>query len=243
MRRLLIGSSVALLFALNAAPVQARDWGLEEIVRSQGTWEGFGLGSSTHVRRSQEVTMAGASEPQRQEVELRQTLVALTGDAWTVKSEQKDAEEWKGEEKTVPIRKADKIKVEDAGEGAVTIGETSYPCVKKCVTRPSETGGEEIVFWGHPEKGVLKIEFVAPQKVTLTATELERSVTVGERTLSARVFSAEVEATGVGTLKGTMVMSREVPGGLVRQELEGGEDVHVKVVTELLAFEARPAAD
>ena len=56
--------------------------------------------------------------------------------------------------------------------------------------------------------------------MTVTATELERSWTVGERTLKGRAMEMRVQ-TGMGPMKGAMPMSLDVPDSLVRQEISG----------------------
>jgi hypothetical protein len=209
-------------------------------------WEGFGPGSYTLHKMTTKTEMPGAAVPE-QAMEMRQTLVRVTETDWVVKTETKIGGQWMpGNEMTIPRKaptdipgvKPEGQKPEELGTEELTIEGKKYSTKK---TRLSVAGGT-VTSWTSAEEGTLKTETAAGGNTsTMEVTALAKKVQAAGREFTCREMKMTASASGSKTTT-TMLMSSEVPMGIVRSETTNDMGaMKMKQVMELMSFEKKPA--
>lgn len=202
-------------------------------------WDGFAVGSYVHMRSTTTMSVEGAPP---QTSEMKQTLVKVTDEAYTIKYETKVGEEWMGSELAYP-RKATGAaaevqapKPEELGDENVAVDGKDYPCKKVRFTAQGMT----TTTWTHATEGVLKTETKGPGTESSTVvTKLSTKLKVATKELDVRETLRVSKGAG-GETKVTDWDSKSVPGGTVRSETAtemGG--MKTTIVTEVIAFEAK----
>ena len=218
---------------LLAAPVLASDWSLEALLKNDPKWKGFGVGTMVHMRTTTEMTMPQMPTGGRKTVkEQKETLVKVTDEAYVVKAESKSADgKWEPlDESTIPKEKKSSAKVEDLGEGEVTVGGEKLACKRKKVTRTEGGDVVTMVAFVHDKHGVVRIEL--DQGGAIQATKLSLQRKVGDMTLECREYAL----SGSGA-KGRMILCLQVPDMTVYHELGRSQDgASYKQGMELVAF-------
>src|SRR5262245_43346529 len=129
-RRIAFAALPVLALVLASSPATAA-----EDAKVKVGWEGFGVGSYVHQKTTTKLSGPGMPEMPPQTTETKITLVKVTDDAFTVKSEAKSGEmDWQGTEVAIP-RKGTGVegkdeKPEDLGEEKVTVEGTEIVCKK-----------------------------------------------------------------------------------------------------------------
>ena len=248
--RVLIGvlSALALATVASAADVP--------VVKSP--WEGFGVGSWAHHKKLSKWT--GLSMPDMAE-ETRQTVVKVTDDAYTIKTEKKTTAGWESAGESPSSRRAaaisppddgsgPKVESEDLGTEKITVEGKAFEC-KKVRTKI----GESITTtWTSQTHGVLKTDSDndaggGKTHDIRTVTAFAKRVKLAGKELVCRetTLFTKMDLPGMpsGTAHdgttGVLLESDAVPGRKVRVETLGsGGPVTMTSVEELVAFEAKP---
>jgi len=242
MRNLVLGLAVAASLLLLAPDALAGGWTLEDYLKEKpkSDWVGYGVGTMTHRRITQNVVMPGQGE-QKMVMEEKKTIKEITETEIVLEVETLNMGQWTTEEKREKKDEGLTPKIEEQGKETVTIAGTEYECVKKQVTwMKGEEVDETAIVWNHPEKGILKMKVSGENDFELIANELDASFTVGEHSLAGRTFEMSMTAQMGMVMKGKASMSNDVPESLVRNEIKGDQGpVKVNVVMELIAFEKK----
>jgi hypothetical protein len=213
-------------------------------------WDGFGVGSYVHTKVTTKMSMPGMpAMPEQPASETKQTLVKVTDEAFTVKTETKMGETWTGGTETVIPRKFTgekmpvdtKVVPEELGTEKVTVEGTSYDCKKIKV----KTGQVSVISWVHEKEGVLKSESDlggGQGTTTMTVTSLSKKAKAGDKEVVCRE-SKTVSKTSMGGMNAettiTSLTSESVPGHQVRTEMVMAGQMSMTTVTEVVAFEAK----
>src|SRR5262245_52761498 len=118
-------------------------------------WDGFGVGSFVHQKSTSTTTGPGMENVPPQVTEMKQTLVKVTDDAYTVKNETKMGEEWQGMEIPFPRKGTGAEqdtkgpKPEDLGEEKVSVDGTDITCKKTRLV----ADGATTTSWTHEKHG------------------------------------------------------------------------------------------
>ena len=207
----------------------------------KGLWEGCKEGSWVTTKTTQKVTMGTMKIPE-QVSEARQTLVTVTDEAWTVRSERKKGDAWlKSTEVAIPrtvpekyAKMADALKPEDLGTEKLTVDGKEYACKKTRVT----IGKMVITNWVSEEVGVLKSENAGDISSSMQVTTLAKKAKIGEKEVTCRESRTVSKAAGSETNL-VQLESDEVPGRAVRSEMTMAMPTQMTTVTETTAFEIR----
>ncbi len=240
MRTLVLGLALAAGLLLLAPDALAGGWSFDDYLKekARSDWEGYGVGTMTHRRITQVFRMAGQPDPKKTVAEEKKTISEITETEIVIKVESLESGQWTTTEERE--KKGDQLtpKVEDQGTETVTLDGTDYECAKKKVEwMKGEKLDETAIVWAHPEKGILKIKVTGKQDATLTVTDTDASWTVGEHALEGRVLAMTVTIQMGMKLKGKAHMSQDVPGSLVKNDLQGSQGpAKLAVVMELIAF-------
>lgn len=202
-------------------------------------WDGFGVGSSVHLRTTTTMSVAGVPP---QTSESRQTLVKITDEAFTIKMETKVGEEWMATEMPWP-RKATGVapvaetpKPEELGDEDVTVDGKAYPCKKLRIVAQGTT----VTSWVHAVEGALKVETKgAGFEASMAVTKLAMKTKVADKELEVRETVSVSKAAGNET-KVTSWTSAAVPGGSARSEtVTEMPGMKTTAVAEVIAFEVK----
>lgn len=227
-----------------ARPAAAGGFALADWTRNESDWKSCGIGTATHVRTTRIMDIPGMPAGQRVVFEERRTLVAKDATTATIRVERKtDKRDWErtdGVEKLTggsPGRAQPLLDDEERPiVGVVRIDGTDYACTKYQGTRTVGGAKERAVLWVHDVEGVLKYEggdgAGSAVRVTWTVTKLRVTRTVGAVSLACR----QLRISGKD-LAGTMVVSPEVPGGVVEERLNlSSGATTTRNVRELIGF-------
>lgn len=236
-------------FILTAAPAHAddKDWSLEAWKNRQDEWAGYGVGTMVHTKSTQVMSMPQMPEPRTTITETKKTLMAISENEYTVKTETKVGEQWMANEIKVPRKnpKTTEFKQEKIGDGTVKVDGTDYACTRWRVTVTAKGAPSTVtVVWVHDTKGALQIEsetddgMGGKNKVVMKATRLGVEKTVAGHDMSCREFSWKSSG---GEFK--MLMTRDAPTSMVSMDMtmkQPGMDMHNKV--ELVGMTIKKAA-
>lgn len=242
-------TALLLLVTLGAAPLEAGDWDFEHWTKRMSAWAGHGVGSMVHRRTTTNISHPQMPAPMKTVTEEKKTLVKITETHYVLKVENLAMGQWTTREEQVPktARATSEAKVEDVGEGSVTIEGKAYACKKKKYTGLQMDGGasaEEMpvssgVVWVHDSLGVLRIDSTTDmmgQSVTTTwqVQRLDVSHQVGDTTLACREIALSNPMMGG---KMTLLECPSVPGDTVRLEMKSDRmGATTSTVTELVAY-------
>lgn len=203
-------------------------------------WDGFGEGSTVHIRITSQVAFPGAPTSS---TEQRQTLVKITPEHYVVKHETKVGEQWMGSEMNYPRKVTgpttvpdSAVKPEDLGTEAVTVEGKEYLCKKQQVI----VAGMTTVMWTHDKEGLLRTDSRGPgSETSRVVTRLSFKTTVAGKELDVRETTTTAKAMGSATTIKSWE-SRGVPGGAVRTEMVTEmSGMKTTSVSEVIAFEAK----
>jgi hypothetical protein len=222
-----------------------------DAARPKLPWEGFGVGSYVHTKQSTKMSMAGMpAMPEQPATETKQTLVKVTDEAWTVKTETKMGETWTGGTEMVLPRKFSTDKVpgmdpkvvpEELGSEKVTVEGTAYDCKK---TKVKTAQGGTVTAWTHEKEGALKTETEIPGQgtMTMTVTALAKKAKAGDKEVvcrEAKIVSKMSMGGQTAETTTTTLTSESVPGHTVRTEIVMAGQMSMTTLTEVVAFEAK----
>ena len=241
MRHLTLGLAVAASLLLLAPAALAGGWTLDDYLKEkpQSDWADYVVGTMTHRRTTQGMVMPGQG-PTNMVMEEKKTITEITETEIVLEVETLNAGQWTTTEERDEKDNGLTPKITDEGKETVTLNGTEYPCEKKKIEwMKGDAVDEVVVVWSSADKGILKMKIQGEQDITITATELDGSWTVGEHTLKGRSFEMTMVTQGM-TMKGKASMTHEAPESLVRNELKGEQGpVKISVVMELIAFEKK----
>lgn len=241
MRTLLLGLAFAASLLLLAPAALAEGWTLEDYLKEKpkSDWAGFGVGTMTHRRITQNVEMPGQGA-QNMVMEEKKTITEITETEIVLKVETLTNGQWTTEEEREKKDKGLEPKIEDLGTETVNVGGTDYECAKKKIQwMKGDEVDETVTVWVHAEKGMLKLR-VEDENILITLADADASWTVGEQKLTGRTFDMEMTAQMGMKMTGKTSMTHDVPESLVKNVLSGAQGpVKVSVVMELIAFEKK----
>lgn len=214
---------------LTASQAAANPWSVETWKKSRGTsrWEGFGVGTMTHTRSTNDVM------GQKTVMEMKTTLVKITDSQLHLKVESKYGETWQTMERVEKRKDETPVEVKEVGQETLVVEGKEYPCRKLEVSYVSGAQTIRRTMWEHAKEGILKTTSTNAQGESIyTTTRLSVAHKVGDREIRCR----EVKLSGTAG-NGRMLLSHEVPGLLVENEMSRAMGPHSsKSTTKLIAL-------
>lgn len=229
-------ATTAVLLAVWVGTAAAGGYTLDDWKKEESSWKGVGIGTVVHRRMTSEFEIPGMPGGRKSVSEERKTLVKKDATTVTIKVERKVNGKWMpGATQTEALSGATEATMTKVGAETLTIQGKAYECTKYKGTRTHRGKKEEAFFWVHGDD-VLKFEGVMDegrgQKMTWTISKLSASHTVGSTTIAGR----EITVKGAG-MKGTMLMSKDVPGSVVVQKMSMDRGAAKGTITnELIGF-------
>lgn len=210
----------------------------------KGMWDGCAKDSWVQTKTTTKMQMPGVEMPDNTS-ETRQTLVKVTDDEWTVKTETKSGDAWvNANEFTIPrkVSKAvadamkDAPKPEDLGTEKVTVDGKEYACKKS----KTVFNGVTATSWVSEEHGLLKSvsEAAGGSTSESTVTSLEKKAKIGDKEVVCRETKTVSKAMGSETTV-VILMSDAVPMHTVRMESAMAAPMKSSTVMEVVAFEIK----
>jgi hypothetical protein len=209
----------------------------------KGAWDGFGDGSWVQMRTTTKMEMPGVAMPE-QVMEQKMTLVKTTEEEWVVKVESKMGETAMPANEVHLPRKAaagmpaatpDAPKPEDLGTETVSVDGKDYACKKL----KSVAAGMTSITWVSDEVGLLKIESEGNGTTTSFAvTSLAKKAKVGDKEVTCREQKQTTKMAGTESTS-VMLMSDEVPMGMVRSDTSTTGAAASKMTMEVVGFEKK----
>jgi hypothetical protein len=270
MRLLAPVAAVAFVLCLLAPPVTAGEWGLDAMAKRPSPWKGHGIGSYITQTMTMEMpnmpsmpNVPGMPQGGKMVTTTKTTLVGITDTDYELKVETTRMGRTTTTQRTEPkVRTVDlQGKVEDVGEGSVTIEGQSYPCKIKSVKdmtgilggamphgRKGHMGAASMgsgKVWVHPTLGLLRSEVQmtvmgSTHTMTWVVTKLKASHTIGTQTYTGREMTTEMDF-GMGKSTTTMIVSPSVPGGALEMVVKTNAMGHETTMKrEITAYVKKP---
>ncbi len=232
LRRLWLQLPLLLVLILPAAGAEAGGYGLDDWLKNDSGWKDFGVGTTTHMRKTSTMNIPGMPSGRKVVLEEKRTLSEKNDTKATItvarRTGKKDWESTSITERLVRAAAGTAEKILDEKQQPVKlilkIEGKDYPCVKYVGKRAFGDAKEVATLWVHASQGVLKYDGVLRYEsdkasgqgssVTWTVTRLRVERKVG----SVTVVGRQVAVKGNG-VTGTMVLSADVPGGTVEEVL------------------------
>ena len=212
-----------LLFASDAA--HAAGHALEDWLRQDSAWKDFGVGTTTHVRKTTTMDVPGTEKGRTVVFEEKRRLVAKSDTTATIRVERRVSAASRWDERDVTEKLASSAVgkaeiVRDAEKRAVVetirVGDKDYACTKYAGKRPAGDQTEEATLWVHEKLGVLKYTGGVGPGPRMTWTVIRLAVTrkIGDQAIECRQLLVQGRE-----VTGTMLVSPAVPGFVVEEAL------------------------
>ena len=207
----------------------------------KGMWEGCKEGSWVLNKTTTKGSMTGGEAPDTVS-EMRQTLVKVTDEAWTVKMEMKVGDTW-GEPMEVPypriaakaaVDAKDAPKPEELGTEKVKVDGKDYDCKK---TKQTE-GKTSTISWVNEAEGLLKSETTGELTMSMLVTTLAKKAKIGEKEVTCRETKILSKLAGFDSTL-VQLTSDDVPTRVVRQEMTLPLPAKSSTVQEMTGFEIK----
>ncbi len=224
------------------ASAQAGRFDLKAWRAGRSDWAGFGVGTQVVRRRTTTLRVLGLPRSGPLVIEERRTLTDISSAALTVHVERKAAGVWlPGLNESIDLRPPlTSVALKPTRQDEVSIGGKAYACsVYVDLGRTLAGRQEKATLWVHPTHGILRFVGVrsvhSGASVRWRVTELGLIRKVGDLTLDAREITLEG-----GNVTGTLIMSADVPGGIIEQALKVTLGASSSTVRErIIAFTRR----